>query len=179
MNSHGDTEPQRGVPWVRHGGTEAQRDGREDTAPRRPEELNAVTEKIIGCAIEVHRCLGPSLRESSYCEALDREFGLQGLGFAREIIIPAEYKGRTVGEYRIDFIVDGQVVVEVKAVERSDPVFEAQVLSYLKVSSRRLGLLVNFNVRLLRQGVRRVVRTRGSTSFRGVLNIDRREAGVR
>lgn len=130
-----------------HGATEA----------RSPEELNGLTERIIGCAIEVHRHLGPSLKESSYREALDREFQLQSVRFAREVVIPVEYKGRAVGECRIDFIVEGQVVVEIMAVERMDPVFEAQVLSYLKISSRRLGLLVNFNSGLLRDGVRRFV----------------------
>jgi GxxExxY protein len=109
------------------------------------EEVNSLTEKIIGCAIEVHRELGPGLLESVYEEALCVEFQDTGLKFQRQLTIPALYKGRQVGEYRIDLIVEDAVIIELKSVDRHDPVFEAQILTYLKVTGKKVGLLINFN----------------------------------
>ena len=120
-------------------------------------EINEVTERIIGCAIEVHRVLGGRLLESTYQAALRIEFDLTGLKYRNEVQIPAEYKGHLIGHYRIDFIVEECVIVEIKAVDRFDPVFESQILTYLRVTKIRVGLLINFNSRLLKDGIRRFI----------------------
>ena len=120
-------------------------------------DIDKVTERIIGCAIEVHRVLGPGLFEMTYESALCVEFGLNGLSYVRQAAVPILYKERAVGDYRLDLLVEDQVVVEVKAVERFDQIFEAQVLTYLRGTGKRVGLLVNFNSRLLKDGVKRFV----------------------
>ncbi len=120
-------------------------------------ELNQMTERIIGCAIEVHRHLGPGLLEHAYEEALCVEFELRGLNYQRQVGVPLNYKGRAIGEYRIDLLVEGAVVVEIKSVERHDPVFEAQVLTYLRVTGCKVGLLINFNSKLLKSGIKRMI----------------------
>jgi GxxExxY protein len=119
------------------------------------EALNQTTERIIGCAIEVHKVLGPGLLEAMYEEALCLELMEAGLKYQRQIAIPALYKGRKVGEYRVDLLVEDAVIVELKSVERHDPVFEAQILTYLRVTGKKVGLLINFNSRLLTAGVKR------------------------
>jgi GxxExxY protein len=119
------------------------------------DEINQLTEKIIGCAIEVHKTLGPGLLEATYEEALCTEFANAGMKFQRQMPFPIMYKGRTLGQYRLDLFVDEQVIVEIKSVERFDPVFEAQILTYLRVTGKRIGLLLNFNSRLLRDGEKR------------------------
>lgn len=116
-----------------------------------------LTERIIGCAIEVHRQLGPGLLESTYEAALCIEFDDVSLAYKRQHIAPVLYKGRMIGEYRLDLIVEDAVVVEIKSVERLDPVFEAQILTYLKVTGKRVGLLINFNTRMLKMGIKRFV----------------------
>ena len=121
------------------------------------EGLRRLTERIIGCAIEVHRELGPGLLEGTYEAALCIEFANAGLRFLQQHKIPVIYKGHLIGEYKPDLIVEDAVVVEVKSVERFDRVFEAQVLTYLKVTGKRIGLLINFNSRLVRDGVKRFV----------------------
>lgn len=121
------------------------------------EEISNLTERIIGCAIEVHRHLGPGLLEGTYEAALCVEMEERGLKYGRQARFPAVYKGRTVGEYRIDLIVEDAVVVEVKSVDRFDPVFEAQVLTYLRITGKKVGLLINFNSRLLRNGIKRYI----------------------
>jgi GxxExxY protein len=121
------------------------------------EDDNKLTERIIGCAIEVHKHLGPGLLEATYEAALCIELEDAGLRIQRQVTYPVIYKGRTIGDYRIDLIIQDAVVVELKSVERFDPVFEAQVLTYLKVSGKRVGLLINFNSRFLRDGVKRFV----------------------
>ena len=120
-------------------------------------DLKGLTEKIIGCAIEVHRELGPGLLEAAYESALCIEFGLEGLRVERQLTVPALYKGHLIGEYRPDLIVDEEVVIEIKSVERFEPVFEAQVLTYLRITSKKVGLLLNFNSRLLVDGIRRFI----------------------
>ena len=120
-------------------------------------DIDKITERIIGCAIEVHRVLGPGLFETTYEAALCIEFELNGLGYVRQAAVPILYKERAIGDYRLDLLVEDQVVVEVKAVERFDPIFEAQVLTYLRATGKRVGLLVNFNSRLLKDGVKRFV----------------------
>jgi len=121
------------------------------------ENDNKLTERIIGCAIDVHKHLGPGLLEATYEAALCIELEDAGLRIQRQVTYPVIYKGRTIGDYRIDLIIQDAVVVELKSVERFDPVFEAQVLTYLKVSGKRVGLLINFNSRFLRDGVKRFV----------------------
>ena len=122
------------------------------------EDINKITERIIGCAIEVHRVLRCGLFEATYRSALAIEFEAAGLSYVREATAPAMYKGQLLGSYRIDFIVEDRVIVEVKSVERMNPVFETQVITYLGVTKKRLGLLINFNSRLLKDGVQRIIR---------------------
>ena len=120
---------------------------------------NELTERIIGAAIEVHKQLGAGLLESSYKRCLCRELELRGVTFACEVPLPITYKGVVleVG-YRIDLIVAGEVVVEIKAVEKLLPIHDAQLLTYLRLSGKRVGLLINFNVPVLKDGiVRRVL----------------------
>jgi GxxExxY protein len=119
--------------------------------------LSRLTERIIGCAIEVHRQLGPGLLEGTYEAALCIELQIAGLNFVRQPIFPVVYKGQVIGEYRLDLIVEDTVIVEIKGVERFDPIFEAQVLTYLRVTGKEIGLLMNFNSRLLRDGIKRYV----------------------
>ena len=120
--------------------------------------LNELTYEIIGAAIEVHRTLGPGLLESSYRECLCSELLLRGVSFEREFPLPVEYKGiRLKCGYRIDLLVSELVVVEIKAVESLAPVHEAQLLTYLRLGGWKLGLLINFNVVVLKDGIRRRV----------------------
>ncbi len=117
-----------------------------------------LTHAIIGAAIEVHRELGPGLLESAYEACLAHELSLRGLSFQRQVELPVEYKGSLVDAgFRVDLIVEGRVIVEVKAVERMISVHEAQVLTYLRLTGRKVGLLINFNTRLLADGVKRLV----------------------
>ncbi len=117
------------------------------------------TAPIVGAAIEVHRALGPGLLESAYEECLCHELHLRGLGFERQVELPVSYKGLQLDcGYKMDLIVDRQVVLELKSVEKILPVHEAQLLTYLKLSAKRVGLLINFNVPMLTHGlVRRVL----------------------
>ena len=122
------------------------------------ERLNALTERIIGAAIEVHRELGPGLLESTYEVCLLYELECSGLQVRRQVALPVVYKNIRLDQgYRIDMLVDDAVVVELKAVEYILPVHEAQVLSYLKLSGHRIGLLLNFNTALMKDGIRRFV----------------------
>jgi GxxExxY protein len=120
------------------------------------DQINTITERIIGAAIEVHRELGPGLLESVYEAALAYELTLQGLSIERQKEQPVRYKGLLIETgFRIDVLIEGQVVVELKAVESILPIHEAQLLTYLKLSNCRVGLLINFNVPLLKQGIKR------------------------
>jgi GxxExxY protein len=116
------------------------------------------TGSIIGAAIEVHRVLGPGLLESAYEECLCHELHLRGLTFERQVDLPVSYKGLQLDcGYKMDLVVDREVVLELKCLERILPVHEAQLLTYLKLSGKRVGLLINFNVPLLTQGIIRRV----------------------
>lgn len=121
--------------------------------------INSLTQKIIGAAIEVHKELGPGYLESTYETALAIEFGLQNLNFLRQHPVKLDYKGYTVGEGRLDLLVEDCIVVELKAIERTLPIHHAQVISYLKATGHPLGLLINFNVPVLRTGIKRIVLT--------------------
>jgi GxxExxY protein len=121
------------------------------------DHLNRITEKIIGCGIEVHRNLGPGLLESIYEKALCHEFSLNNIQFINQLTVPIIYKGAKLGEHRIDFLVENEIIVELKAVDRFDPVFAAQLLSYLRLTKKKLGLLINFNVPVLKDGIKRII----------------------
>ena len=113
---------------------------------------------VLGSAIEVHRNLGPGLLESAYQECLCRELHLRNLPFERQVPLPVEYKGIALDcAYRLDIVVGGCLILEIKSVEAIHPVHEAQLLTYLRLSGIWLGLLINFNVPLLKQGVHRLV----------------------
>jgi GxxExxY protein len=117
---------------------------------------DALTERIIGAGIEVHRHLGPGLMESSYERALCMELSLVGLAFARQLSVPVFYKGTVVGKYRADLIVENRVVVEIKSVEALIGVHSAQVLAYMRVLKIPNGLLLNFYGEVLRTGIKRL-----------------------
>ena len=129
----------------------------EDTESTEMDFLNELTEKIIGAAIEVHHTLGPGLLEATYESALCIELEDQGIPHLRQHPFPLTYKRRPIGEYRLDLLVDHAVLVEIKSVERFDPIFAAQVLTYLRATSMKVGLLINFYQRLLRDGIKRFV----------------------
>ena len=118
---------------------------------------NSITQRIIKCAIEVHKQLGPGLLENIYETAMTVEFELEGLTYKRQLEIPVIYKGRQLGDYRLDLLVEDMVVVEVKSFERFDPVFEAQILSYMKLAGKKVGLLINFNSKMVKDGIKRFV----------------------
>jgi len=117
------------------------------------EDLNRITQRIIGAAIEVHRALGPGLLESLYEAALCIELDERRIRYARQVRVPALYKRRSLGEYTVDLIVEDLVVVEVKSVAHLLPVFESQLITYLRLTGKRLGLLINFNTDLLKNGI--------------------------
>ena len=121
------------------------------------EEHRPLTASIIAAGIEVHRHLGPGLLEPMYDTAMSIEFDDRGIKYVRQPKVPAYYKGRLLGEYKVDFLVEDTIVVEIKSVATLLPVFDAQLLTYLRVMQKRIGLLMNFNSRLLRDGVRRFV----------------------
>jgi len=128
---------------IDHRDTEAQRD--------------SLTEKVIGAAIEVHRALGPGLLESAYEECLCYELGQQGVLFQRQVGLPVIYKAiRLDCGYRMDIVVEGRLVIELKTVEALSPIHEAQLLTYLKLSGVHTGLLMNFNVPILKNGIKRM-----------------------
>lgn len=116
-----------------------------------------VTEKVISCALEVHSALGPGLLESIYELALEREFELRGVSYQRQKEIGLKYKGKEIGNHRIDYLIENQVIVELKAVEALTRIHEAQLLTYLKVMDKRIGLLINFNVERLKDGIKRLI----------------------
>lgn len=124
-------------------------------------EIDRLAHEVIGAAIEVHRVLGPGYLESVYEQALAAELTLRGISFTRQVAFAVDYKGQPVGEGRLDFLVGGLLVVELKAVETLAPIHSAQVISYLKATRHQLGLLMNFNVRILKDGVKRVVLSKG------------------
>ena len=119
---------------------------------------HVVSDRIIGAAIEVHRQLGPGLLETPYKKALCIELGYQGLSVETNRRIPMEYRGELIGEYIPDLIVENTVVVEVKSVSHLEPVFTAQVVTYLRLTKLRVGLILNFNAAKLIDGLKRVVR---------------------
>lgn len=124
------------------------------------ERLDRLATVVIDSALEVHKTLGPGFLESGYEEALAVELKRRSVPFERQVAVDIDYKGECVGQGRLDFLVGGELVVELKSVEALADVHVAQVISYLKAFKHTLGLLITFNVRLLRTGVRRVVLSR-------------------
>jgi GxxExxY protein len=122
-----------------------------------PQQDDALTRKIIACAIEVHKRLGPGLLEKLYKEAMVIELELNNLKVRKNVNIPVEYREKTIGEYFIDILVEDTVILELKSVERHDPVFEAQILSYMKLTGKKVGLLINFNQKMVKDGIKRFV----------------------
>jgi len=122
-------------------------------------EINELTKRIIGCAIEVHRNLGPGLLESAYEECLAYELMINGIRYERQIPVPVVYKEiKLECGYRIDILVDKLVILELKSVEIINPVHEAQILTYMKFADKRIGLLINFNALKLIDGLKRFIR---------------------
>ena len=122
-------------------------------------DRDPVTERIIGCAIEVHRALGPGLLESAYQKCLAFELGQHGIQFRQQVPLPVEYKGTRIEcGYRIDLLIDDAVIVELKSVDQLAPVHDAQLLTYMKLAGIRTGLLINFNQQRLVDGLRRFKR---------------------
>ena len=120
--------------------------------------INELTRVIIGAAIEVHRYLGPGLLESAYEECVCRELALRGISFERQKSLPVDYKGLKLDcGYRLDLLVEGLVVVEVKPIETVLPIHKAQLLTYMRLGGWKAGLLINFNVPVLKQGIKRLV----------------------
>lgn len=119
-------------------------------------EVNQITEKIIGCAIEVHRQLGPGLLESAYEECLSYELESVGLDIERQVAAPVVYKDIKLDcGYRIDILVENKIIIELKSIDAFAPVHEAQILTYMKFANKSIGLLINFNVTLLNNGIKR------------------------
>lgn len=129
-------------------------------------KVNELTWAIIGAALEVHRELGPGLLDSAYQECLCRELTLRGLRFKRQCPVPLEYKGLKLDKvYQLDLLVENYCVVEIKSVEALHPLFEAQTLTYMRLGGWRVGLLLNFNVAVLKEGgIRRLVNNLNETT---------------
>jgi GxxExxY protein len=121
-------------------------------------DVNRVTGEVIGAAIEVHKILGPGLLESAYEECLCHELELREIPYERQKELPIEYKGVKLDcGYRLDVVVSSQLILELKACERLEPIHEAQLLTYLKLTGIKVGLLINFNVPVLKEGIKRLV----------------------
>lgn len=123
------------------------------------EKTDLLAREVIGAAIEVHKILGPGFLESVYEEALCVELKLRGIPFKRQLIVGVEYKGQVVGEGRMDILARDALIIELKTVENLAPIHVAQTLSYLKATGHSLALLINFNVPVLKDGIKRVVLT--------------------
>ena len=124
---------------------------------RLDDDLEALAHAAIGAAIEVHRHMGCGLPEHSYRDALCHEFDLRGIPHRREVCVDITYKGRIVGKSRIDILVGGRLIIEIKVVEQLTSIHRAQAISYLKITRLGLALLINFNVEVLKAGIKRVV----------------------
>ncbi|MBI4699464.1 MAG: GxxExxY protein [Nitrospirae bacterium] len=119
--------------------------------------LKDITEDIISCAIEVHKTLGPGLLESIYEEALAHEFILRKIKYDKQLGISLNYKGKDIGKHRIDFLIKDEIIVELKSVETMNKIYEAQLLTYLRAMNKRIGLIINFNVERLKDGIKRLI----------------------
>jgi len=120
-------------------------------------ELDRLAHEVIGAAIEVHRILGPGFLECIYEEALCVELNLRSIPFVRQVPVPVAYKGVAIGQGRLDLLISGKMIVEIKAVETLAAIHHAQAISYLKATGHQLALLINFNAALLKDGIKRVI----------------------
>jgi GxxExxY protein len=120
-------------------------------------DLQDLIEKILGCCVAVHRELGPGLLESIYARAVRMELEARDIRVEAEKVIPVHYRDRLLCNQRLDLLVDGRVVLEIKSVDALHPIHMAQVLNYLRIAGARVGLLINFNVSVLKWGIRRVI----------------------
>lgn len=137
---------------------ETNRRGAENAERRElKEEMRQLTGAVIGAAIEVHRLLGPGFLESVYHKALEVEFQMRGIPYKSKPPVAVNYKGYQVGEGELDFLISDVLIVELKAVEKLAPIHEAQVISYLKMTNQYLALLINFNVPVLKEGIKRII----------------------
>lgn len=142
---------------MNHKDTKITEDTKDRTRDELPSEINWHAYAVIGAAIEVHRLLGPGYRENAYEEALCVELALRGIPFVRQPCVTLNYKGHQVGKGWLDILVGDCLIVELKVVDELSAVHKAQVLSYLKATGYRLGLLINFNVDNLQKGIKRVI----------------------
>lgn len=122
-------------------------------------ELDRLAHGVIGAAIEVHRVLGPGFLEATYAKALDIELRHENMACVRESPVELMYRGESLGQGRVDLLANNKLIVELKAVAQLAPIHEAQVISYLKATGLQLGLLINFNVPVLKNGIKRIIRT--------------------
>ena len=121
------------------------------------DNINILTGEVIGSAIEVHKTLGPGLLESTYEECLCRELTLRNIAYDRQKALPIHYKGVDLDcGYRLDIVVENRVIIELKACDELKPIHEAQLLTYLKLTGIKIGLLINFNVSVLKEGIKRL-----------------------
>ena len=118
--------------------------------------MNQLTEQVIGAAIAVHRAIGPGFLEATYAKALAVEFRHLGISFVQEAPVLMNYRGESIGEGRLDFLVQGRLILELKAVDQLHPIHTAQAISYLKATGHKLVLLINFNVPVLKDGIKRI-----------------------
>ena len=131
---------------------------RRNAAPEEP--WDEVSERVSGAAIEVHRLVGPGMTEDMYENALALEFDLRGIPYARQVPVRVEYKGKPIETARLDFLVEGRLIVELKACERLTDVHRAQCICYLRATGHRVALLINFNIPVLKDGIKRVILSR-------------------
>ncbi len=121
-------------------------------------DINELSSRIIGAAIEVHKTLGPGLLESAYEECLSHEFSFRNFSFERQKSLPLIYKGKKLDcGYRLDLVVENAIILELKSCEKIEPIHKAQLLTYLKLSGLHLGLILNFNTTVMRDGIVRIV----------------------
>ena len=121
-------------------------------------EFDGLSNRVIGCAIEVHKLLGPGLLESTYEQCLAHELTLQNIPFKLQHPIGVEYKGVRIDcGYRLDMVIENAIIIELKSVDRFHPIHKAQLLTYMKLSGINIGLLINFNVKILKDGIKRLV----------------------
>jgi GxxExxY protein len=132
-------------------------EGEEPSYVEPDRELDELARLTIGAAIEAHRRLGPGLDEGMYQGAMEVELQLRGISFARQVDMPIEYKGVAIGTRRIDLVVGGRLIVELKSVEQLGPLHRAQLMTYLRITGLTLGLLINFNTIILKDGLKRVI----------------------
>lgn len=121
------------------------------------DELNKISERVIGSAIEVHKHLGPGLYEVLYKRAMSIELNLNNIEHKCEKLFDCIYKGENIGQYRVDILVEDSIVIELKSEEKDRPVFTSQILNNMRLAGVRLGLLINFNTKLLKDGIKRFV----------------------